>query len=357
MWRGGVGRLALGISLLSASGLVSELAGTGAFADAADYDSLMSDAIGQRRAGDDAAALRLFQEAYGLNKTPKALTQIALAEQALGRWSAADKHLRQALESGADPWIKKNRLVIDRSLDIIATHVGQLDLSGKPAGAEVRVDGELVGALPLPHSITVTAGGVAIEVSARGYLPIVRSATISAHTLTREIFNLQSMAPVADPGTVPQSPSSSGSTDAVAVGVPRSKDDAGGVATPPAATQPSGAGSTRLPLVLAAGGLSVASLAFGIVEHLSWQNKVTSFGSTDGCGTTLPDKGVPGCQALYDDGQHAKIRAFVGYGLAAAFAATAIVLHLTDPSRDSEPPRVACAPDWMTTGVGCAFAF
>jgi hypothetical protein len=367
MWPGGIGRIVLGISIVSAIGLASQVAGGGAFADAADYDSLMRDAVGLRRSGDDASALKLFEQAYELNKTPKALAQIGLAEQALGRWSAADKNLRQALESGDDPWIKKNRPAIEQSLDIIAAHVGQLDVSGKPAGADVRVDGELVGQLPLARPVTVTAGGVAIEVSARGHVPIVRSATVRARTLTREIFSLQSLAPVAEPVTAtqpqPQPQPSSGSIDAVALREPPSKNgpgvDAGersggssSVATPAAA-----AGSSRLPLVLAAGGLSVASLAFGVIEHLSWQSKVTSFGSNGGCGTTFPDKGAPGCQGLYDDGQHAKIRAFVGYGLAAAFAATAVVLHFTDSGGSSEPSRVACAPDFMTAGLGCALGF
>jgi len=338
--------------------------GLGPLAVAADYESLMRDAVSKRRAGDDTAALKLFQQAYELNKTPKALAQMGLAEQALGRWGAADKHLRQALETGAtDAWIKKNRAAIATSLDTIAAHVGQLDVIGQPPGADVRIDGEEIGQLPLGHPITVTAGGIAVEVSARGYLPILRSTTVSAGKLTRELFNLQPIAPVADQTATGHS-GSSGATEPTAVVVPPTRtvstSDGSGGSTDHGGSTPAAAPashSSRLPWVLTAGGLSVASVAFGVVEHLSWQNKVSSFASMSAYGTTFPNKGGPGCQSLYDDGQSAKLRAFVGYGLGAAFAATALVLYFTDPSHDGEPARVACAPALGTTGVGCALRF
>src|SRR4051812_29586201 len=124
---GSIRREILTLWFVTIISLAAEGAGTGAVAEAADYESLMRDAVGLRRAGDDAGALKLFEQAYALNKTPKALAQIGIAEQALGRWSAARKHLGQALESGDDPWIKKNRAAINKSLDIIAAHVGQLE--------------------------------------------------------------------------------------------------------------------------------------------------------------------------------------------------------------------------------------
>ena len=351
----GVGRVVLAILLVAPITLSSWFPGPGAIAVASDYESLMREAVSKRRAGDDTAALKLFQQAYELNKTAKALAQIGLAEQALGKWSAADKHLRQALETGgADAWIKKNRPAIDSSLATIAGHVGQLDVVGQPAGADVRVDGESVGQLPIGHPISVTAGGVAVEVSARGYLPIVRSTIVSAGKLTRELFNLQPVAPVVERAAA--------QPEAVVVPTarpepPRESPAASNPSSAPADSNAAGASSSRLPLVLVASGLSVGSLAFGIVEHLAWQNKVSSFASNASCGTTFPDKGGTGCQQLYDDGQSAKLRAFVGYGLGAAFAATAAILYFTDPSHGTEPPRVACAPTAGTTGVGCAFRF
>jgi hypothetical protein len=354
------GGRAVVISVVALLALGPSAVGGGGFAGAADYESLMRDAVSKRRAGDDIAALKLFQQAYELNKTPKALAQMGLAEQALGRWGAADKHLRQALATGgSDPWINKNRAAIGTSLDTIVGHVGQLDVIGQPEGADVRVDGESVGQLPLGHPIVVTAGGVAVEVSARGYLPILRSTTVSVGKLTRELFNLQPVAPVADQ-SAHRDPTSTTEPTASVVPPSGAAPAGGGSGGPPpdhTGDSAPAASSSRLPWVLTAAGLSAASLAFGVIEHVAWQNKVSSFASMSTCGTTFPSKGGPGCQSLYDDGQSAKLRAFVGYGLGAAFAATAIILYVTAPSHGAAPARVACAPSVGTTGVGCAFRF
>jgi len=67
--------------------------------------------------------------------------------------------------------------------------------------------------------------------------------------------------------------------------------------------------------------------------YLYWQRKVDSFGSSKGCGTTFPGHGQAGCKRLYDDGQQARQRAFVGYGGTGAPAATAIVLYGTDSGK------------------------
>jgi hypothetical protein len=327
-------------------------------AEGADHETLIREGVALRRAGDDLGALSRFQQAYELNKTPRALAQIGLAEQALGRWAAADRHLRQALESADDPWIRKNRASIDESLAAIGGHVGQLEVSGTPVGAEVRVDGELVGQLPLPRPITVTAGGVAVDVRAPGYVPIVRAATITARTLTRESFNLQSLG-----GSVAQGPvASADSPTATTTPPPLTGADANAAGgspgpsdSPPPATDEA---PRRRIFVLAAGGLAVASLAFGIIEHVRWQGKVDSFGSMSACDAKLAGRGGPGCNKLYEDGSSARTLAFVGYGLGAAFAATAAILYFTDRrGGGSEPPKLACAPLLTTSQVGCAMTF
>ena len=124
--------------------------------------------------------------------------------------------------------------------------------------------------------------------------------------------------------------------------------------------------STRRVFAFAAAGLSVASLAFGVFEHLSWQNKVRSFGDMSGCGSTFPDRGGAGCQELFDGGSRARLLAFVAYGAGAALGATALILFLTDSGRGSQPDQgtgkaagtLACAPIPMTTAaLGCALRF
>jgi hypothetical protein len=344
----------------------------GGTAQAADYESLMREGISLRRSGNDLAALTRFQQAFGLNQTPRAEAQIGLAEQALGRWTAADKHLKEALESASDPWIRKNRASLLEARAVVVTHLGQIEIAGVPVGAEVRVDGELIGRLPLSRPITVTAGGVAVEVRAPGYVPIVRATTVTARTLTRETFTLQPLSPAVEPSPAPRLRANSSnigggaaSVDSNAAPVAGANEssaasDSSAAAASEASAEESGGRGGRSHLAITAGALGVASLAFGVFEHLSWQRKVDSFGSDRGCGTTFPGDGEAGCKQLYDDGQQARLLAFVGYGVAGALAATAIVLYVTDSGKagsSPEPATVACAPTLPASGISCALRF
>src|ERR1700710_859420 len=83
---------------------------------AADAAALLRQGVALRRAGHDAEALKLFQQAYQIEPTPRALAQMAAAEQALGKWGAADRHYRRALTDESDPWILKNRAVLTKAL-------------------------------------------------------------------------------------------------------------------------------------------------------------------------------------------------------------------------------------------------
>lgn len=339
---------------------------------AADPEALVKEGVGLRREGKDLAALKKFEEANALQSSPRTLAQIGLAEQAIGRWGAADRHLRAALSASDDAWITKNRKSLEQALRTVGQHTGQLEISGTPAGSDVMVDGEQVGKLPLSGPIGATAGVVAIEVRSPGYVPVVRSTQVVAGGLTRESFNLQSTtSAVTPPPTTRRDPgpsraSSNPATDgggAAAVVVSGQPTQAASSPPPrePASDDqgPSGGMSPlRIGAVVAAG-LSVGALAFGIFEHLKWQDRVTTFGGTDGCSTMagVPMHGSTACQTLYDDGQGARTLAFVGYGVAAASAATALVLYLVSP--DASPPsqKVACGMAAGSWGLACGGRF
>jgi hypothetical protein len=187
--------------------------------------------------------------------------------------------------------------------------------------------------------------------------------------LTRETFNLQAATPAIDVApTSVTPPSAAAGAAATPVGFAAGGPPAGGVtshttsATEPevqaaAGTAPDSGGGRRI-LALTAGGLAVVALAFGVVEHVRWQDKVDSFQAADsGCGDDLPDRGGSNCQQLYESGKLARTLTFVGYGAAAAFGLTATILYLTDPARDARTARIACAPTLHHPGAGCAFTF
>src|SRR5688572_17737468 len=69
-------------------------------------DKLIDQGVDLREQGKDVDALEKFKRAYELSKSARALAQMALAQQALGRWLEAEASLQKALEAKNDKWIK-----------------------------------------------------------------------------------------------------------------------------------------------------------------------------------------------------------------------------------------------------------
>jgi len=161
-----------------------------AVTEVAESDRLILEGLKLREQGKDAEALAVFVRAQELAPTPRALAQRALAEQALGDWAQAEVHLRDALAATDDPWILRHRQALDGAFAVIGEHLGQLQLNGGIAGAELRLDGQLVGTLPLSAPLRVVVGRPMLEVAAAGYYPVRREIAIKAGSLSTESIEL-----------------------------------------------------------------------------------------------------------------------------------------------------------------------
>jgi tetratricopeptide (TPR) repeat protein len=161
-----------------------------AVTEVAESDALILEGLKLREQGKDAEALAAFVRAQELAPTPRALAQRALAEQALGDWAQAEVHLREALAATDDPWIKRHRQALEGALVVIGEHLGQLQVNGGVSGAELRLDGQLVGTLPLSAPLRVVVGRPMLEVAETGYYPVRREITIKAGSLSTESIEL-----------------------------------------------------------------------------------------------------------------------------------------------------------------------
>ncbi len=190
-------RLALAVGLLATACAMAAPAGVHAQApqtsDAAtpttatpDPEALVEQGIALREAGDDASALVLFQRAHAAAPTPRNTAQLALCEQALGRWVDAHTHLTAALSVTSDPWIARNRVSLNGAFRSIGEQVGQLEVLGGVTGATVWLGGRAVGVLPLAAPITVLVGRAPLEVLAEGFAPFTTEITVRARELTRQ---------------------------------------------------------------------------------------------------------------------------------------------------------------------------
>ena len=92
-----------------------------------------------------------------------------LVEFALGYALEAERHLGQGLAAPSDPWITKNHEVLEDALTKVRTTIGEIAVTGAPEGAEVFLNGQLIGKLPLPKPLRVSQGPATIELRASGY--------------------------------------------------------------------------------------------------------------------------------------------------------------------------------------------
>jgi hypothetical protein len=145
----------------------------------ADADALIAQGVALRTQQRDAEALALFERAHGMTPSPRALAQIALAEQALNRWVAAERHLREALASATDPWISRNQGPLRSALSVIDSHLGRLEVRTNVPGAELWVAAVREGTLPIAAPLRVPVGALPIEVRAPGYVTQTRTVNIT----------------------------------------------------------------------------------------------------------------------------------------------------------------------------------
>ena len=243
--------------------------------------------------------------------TPRAAGQLGLAEQALGRWEDAERHVGEALHAAGDAWVVKNRAILDEALGAIQGHLARIEVLGDPEGADVSVNGRVVGKLPLKEAVRVSAGEVEVELHAPGYVPMQRTLTIVAGQYQRLVLHLTKEA-LASAGDVP-------SVDKVAADQTQTSGSTAVtplVATPPPADQPS---TARSVVKWSAAGLAGVGLVVGIVATVEHGKNISAFNSMSGC---FDDNGMavhanhspaPECQGTLNSYRNDKTWAIVGF--------------------------------------------
>lgn len=155
-----------------------------------DPEALIDRGVDLRVQSKDAEALALFEASWKLKPSPRARAQMALAEQALGRWVDAEKHLEQALADRSDPWIGRNRTMLEDGLRAVQSHLTWLQVESNVAGSTVSVNGNAVGSTPMKAPVRIVRASLVIEVSSPGYVTTILRRDATTDELVRESVNL-----------------------------------------------------------------------------------------------------------------------------------------------------------------------
>jgi hypothetical protein len=317
------------------------LSPTLAHAEGAGADALIERGIQLRQQGHDDQALAEFQRAYALTPTPRALAQMGLAEQALGQWVPAEQHVREALGARGDSWVDSHRSVLDGALATIAKHIGLLEIRGGMAGAEVRLDGVRIGALPIADARRVEVGTRTLEVRAPGYYPVSRTVIVTAGATSRETVDL-----------VPESQPPPGAV--VGPAPPRGDGPMPDGKRPPAETATESSGSTQRTVGWVALGIAGAFAATGVVALVARSQQVSDYNSDPTCPGMASAMQPPSCADRQSSASTWGTVALVGFVGAGVLAVTSVTLIATAPRR-AAVGAVACRAGLGSLACGVVF--
>jgi hypothetical protein len=155
-------------------------------------DKFVAEGIELRARGKDTEALRAFQKAAEIDPdSVRVQIHLATVYQALGNWLLAEEYLSMALARQNHPYVNRHRQTLEDAKRVIDGNIGRLEVEGEPAGAEVRLNGRLVGTLPLAAPIRSTVGSFMLEVRHEGHYTAQRPITITGGGLVRESVQLE----------------------------------------------------------------------------------------------------------------------------------------------------------------------
>jgi hypothetical protein len=342
------------------AGLLGLCAAGAALAAPEDPDALIEQGKTLRKAGDDEGAYKFFLRAYNISKSARAAAQLGTCEYQLSRWVDAEAHLTEALKRANDPYIVKNRELIVEALRDVRTHLGHLEITGRPSGAEVEVGGRLIGRLPLPGPIRVATGEINVRVAAQGHRTERRDVNVEPGQLRRVTFELPTEAEAAASGSG-SGEASGGDSGNRRLGVLKSPsrqaressdgpppDTGDSDEGPPAWRRPAGWVAAGVATVLAAGGVAALLVGKSRIDQFNTTTRGTT-GVNGRCNANLADKGGGICPTLLEQGNEAKKLGYIALGGAAVAGITAAILIAT-----SSQPEVAAAPRPGRLALQCA---
>lgn len=152
--------------------------------------------------GQHAAALDEFQRAYSLAPSFRILYNVALCEAALGDVRAALDAFVGYLRDGGEQIPAARREQVQAELAKLEKQLVSLDIELQQAGAELRVDGALLGRGPLSQKLRLNPGRHNVEVRSPDGTLRTQSVTLGSGE-TRALTFGEQPAPIADSAPAP----------------------------------------------------------------------------------------------------------------------------------------------------------
>ncbi|HKP60923.1 MAG TPA: PEGA domain-containing protein [Polyangiales bacterium] len=281
--------------------------------------------VALRRQGKNAEALEVFRRAYERDPSPRALAQIALAQQALGNWVAAESGLVEALATRDDAWIQRSASALEAALATVRDHLASLYVDTDTPGATILVAGREAGKAPLTAAIRVASGDTWIELRAPGHETQSQALHLPPRSEQRVRVDLPRLPELPAPAVAP----------APIVAKPPPPP-------PPAPRSHGSAQQTAGIVTLVAGGVFLAG---AITANIVRAVHVSKHNDPEFCTPTTD------CTAYADVANTAGTLMVIGYSVAGAAVLTGVILLVTAPRADRGPLQLTLSPH----GAGASF--
>jgi len=290
---------------------------------ATDRDSLIEKGLQLRREHRDSEALEVFRRTIKVFPSPRVRAQVALAEQALGQWVAAEHDLREALRATDDPWIKSHKAALEGALEVLGKHLGTLVLTTNVTPAEVFLNNTLVGELPM-EPLRVPAGPIRVELRSKGYERASRTVEVAAQTTVTEEIPLVAEPAAAPAAAPPVLPAVIPADEGARANRPVQK------AAPDESMSP--AAKTRRVLAWSALGAAGAFLGGAIAAQIVSESKTADYNDDSQClyGDLTRDQR---CGVYRGQAESAQSLATFGYVASGVFGVASAVLFFAFPNK------------------------
>ncbi len=131
--------------------------------------------------GEFLLALVEFERAYQLSNNYKVLYNIGQVRIQLGRYAKAKEALEDYLKAGGTNLSAERTQAVNKDLATLAERTASLNVVTHETGADISLDGKVIGTSPLTTPVIVDAGEHNLVLHKSGFYDAAQSVTLAGH--------------------------------------------------------------------------------------------------------------------------------------------------------------------------------
>ena len=141
--------------------------------------------------GDYALALAEFERVYELMPDYRVLYNIGQVSMQLGRYARAYRTLQEYMKRGGSELPSERATALQGDLALLAARTARVVVHVDQPGAEISLDGVVVGTAPLAEPLVVDVGERSVQVKLAGYSPQSRRFSLAGGDRREGRFSLE----------------------------------------------------------------------------------------------------------------------------------------------------------------------